>query len=177
MVTGRSWCLSLNFGGKIILNRQNFFLSGYIMLHLTPLKRIFLLFQFVRKDSSLSKKNIFGTRKINSWESIIIPVNLFADINFNNPSDIIGIVFSQNNNDEKKHTLYIDDIELLPENYLDKSAITPAITATKGFAKHVDITWQPFVGTAVKYVKIYRSENGNSYQPVGIQSAWNLSFC
>ena len=126
-------------------------------------------FQFVRKDSSLSKKNIFGTRKINSWESIIVPVSLFADIDFNNPSDIIGIVFSQNNNDEKKHTIYIDDIELLPENYLDKSAITPVITATKGFAKHIDITWQPFVGTAVKYVKIYRSKNGKSYQPVGIQ--------
>ena len=58
---------------------------------------------------------------------------------------------------------------MLPENYLDKSAIAQAITSTKGFAKHIDITWQPFVGTAVKYVKIYRSKNGNSYQPVGIQ--------
>ena len=40
----------------------------------------------------------------------------------------------------------------------------------EGYAKHVDISWQPFSDEQVKYVKIYRSENGKTFIPVGVQS-------
>ena len=46
----------------------------------------------------------------------------------------------------------------------------PVIINGKGYAKHVDISWQPFTDEQVKYVKIYRSENGKTFIPVGIQS-------
>ncbi len=45
----------------------------------------------------------------------------------------------------------------------------PAIKNAAGFARHVDISWQPVTDTAVKYVKIYRSEDGKNFHAAGIQ--------
>ncbi len=34
----------------------------------------------------------------------------------------------------------------------------------------MDISWKPFNDEHVKFIKIYRSENGKTFIPVGIQS-------
>ena len=127
-------------------------------------------YQFILKDSSFSDKYTFEVTKINSWETITTPVSAFNGIDFKNPTEIIGVVFSQNNEDGNRHTIYIDDIEFLPSQPGSSVVATPNILTSKGYAKHIDISWQPCTDENVKYVKIYRSENGKSFVPVGIQS-------
>ena len=148
---------------------QYFSFSIYVQSSNTSSKYL-PAYQFILHDSSLSDKYTFEVNKINSWETIAAPVSVFKGIDFKNPTDIIGVAFSQNGEDGNKHTLCIDDIEFL-SSYSD-SAITarPYIIVSKSYAKHVDISWQPFSDEQVKYVKIYRSENGKSFVPVGVQS-------
>ena len=121
------------------------------------------------KDSSLSDKIHFEVNKTNAWKTIFIPISFFTGINFTNPVDIIGVVFSQNAHDGSKHTIYVDDIEFSSAKMASAVTARPIIISCKGYAKHVDISWRLFSDQAVKYVKIYRSENGKAI-PVGIQS-------
>jgi exo beta-1,2-glucooligosaccharide sophorohydrolase (non-reducing end) len=125
--------------------------------------------QLMLKDSSLSNKFTFVISKPDAWETIYTPLSFFKGINFTNPDDVIGILFSQDSDDGSKHTIYVDDIEFLSTKATAPVSAKPVIINCKGYAKHVDISWQPFSDEQVKYVKIYRSENGKS-RPVGIQS-------
>jgi hypothetical protein len=127
-------------------------------------------YQFIFRDSSLSDKYMFVTNKIKSWETIYTPVSAFKKIDFKNPTDIIGVVFSQNDEDGNRHTIYVDDIEFLSSDSDDSVIAKPQIINCRGYAKHVDISWKPFNDEHVKYVKIYRSENGKPFLPVGMQS-------
>jgi fibronectin type 3 domain-containing protein len=52
-----------------------------------------------------------------------------------------------------------------------KIAEIPKISFAKGYMKHVDLKWSPIKDNNIRYVKIYRSENGKRFQTVGIQDA------
>lgn len=129
------------------------------------LPQVYLIF----KDSSLSQKITFATDFVNQWSSIYIPVESSYK-NFKIPGDVIGVQFSQNGDDGNKHTIYIDDIEFLPAAIDLPVTAKPQILSCEGYAKHVDILWKPFNDDQVKFIKIYRSENGKAFIPVGIQS-------
>ena len=58
----------------------------------------------------------FATDFVNKWSSIYVPVSSSYK-QFKIPQDVIGVKFSQNGNDGKRHTIYVDDIEFLPANY------------------------------------------------------------
>ena len=126
-------------------------------------------YQLIMKDSSLSAKCTYEINKLNAWETIYYRFLFVGRINFTNPDDVAGIVFSQNSDDGDKHTIYVDDIEFLSTKADAPITAKPVLMESKGYAKHVDISWQPFSDEQVKYVKIYRSENGKAI-PVGIQS-------
>jgi len=143
--------------------------SIYVPFVQTNLKSL-PVFQLMLKDSSLSHKFNFVINQRRAWETIVTPVSFFKGINFTNPEDVIGVVFSQNGDDGNKHTIYVDDIEFLSEKTDSPVTAAPVIINSKGYAKHVDISWQPFTDEQVKYVKIYRSENGKDFIPVGVQS-------
>ena len=126
--------------------------------------------QLMLKDSSLTPALQFSTSRIRTWEQISLPVSSFVSADTFIETNIIAVVFSQKNaSGNGRHTLYLDDIELLPE--IDKTLITqkPDITTAKGYAKHVDVSWTPVKDASVKYVQIYRSEDGKNFRPVGIQ--------
>lgn len=125
--------------------------------------------RLIFKDSTLSGDWTFATDFINKWTRFNLRLEPSYK-NFKIPEDVIGIQFSQNGNDGNKHTIYIDDIEFLPSNIDSPIKAKPHIINCEGYAKHVDIAWQPFNDEQVKYVKIYRSLNGKDFVPVGIQS-------
>ncbi len=127
-------------------------------------------FCLVFKDSSFSKKITFATDLVNAWSVIRVPSATFINGAHKIPDDVIGFQFSQNGQEGKKHTMYIDDIEFLPVNRDTNIISKPVIISSKGYAKHVDISWTPIADNAIKYVKIYRSENGKDFKAVGIQS-------
>jgi fibronectin type 3 domain-containing protein len=66
--------------------------------------------------------------------------------------------------------MYIDQIELGNETPAGAVKSAPQLLEAKGFEKHVDIMWTPVKDTRVKYVKIYRSADNQTFYPVGIQS-------
>jgi hypothetical protein len=123
---------------------------------------------FIFSDSSLSDKITFATDFVNKWSSVNIPVSPSYK-GFKIPEDVIGVQFSQNGGDGKKHTIYIDDIEFLQANADAPVTAIPQITTCEGYAKHVAISWKPLNDEHVKFVKIYRSENGKNFVAVGIQ--------
>lgn len=126
------------------------------------------MIQLMSVDSTLSKKCLFRITKTDSWEQIVIPIDSFG-IKIDNAPYITSVVFSQQGSDGTNHTIYVDDIEFLSTTSPADVTAQPVITAAKGFAKHVDIQWQFFSDDAIKYVKIYRAEDGKDYKPVGIQ--------
>ena len=125
--------------------------------------------QLIMKDSSLSASCNFVIHKNNSWGTILLPLSDFKGINFSDPADVIGVLFSQNSDDGHRHRIYIDDMEFLPAIHDSLVLAKPVLNNATGYAKHVDISWNPVTDVQVKYIKIYRSEGGNMI-PVGIQS-------
>ncbi len=128
--------------------------------------------QLMLKDSSLTKQVQFTIEATNKWKTVVLPIQLFETEIQDDPSQIIGIVFSQRGTDGKKHMLYLDDIEFSPTKNAPAIKMKPVISGFKGFAKHVDLQWQPIKDSTVKYVQIYRSADGKVYKPVGIQSSF-----
>jgi hypothetical protein len=128
------------------------------------------VFQLMMKDSSLTKKFYMNVSQYNKWKRITIPLASIKNPRITEPGDIIAIVFSQMSKDEcRENSIYIDDIELLPAKKAAKVSKVPVIQSLKGFAKHVDITWNKVIDKNIHLIQIYRSETGSEYRPVGIQ--------
>lgn len=133
--------------------------------------------QLMKSDSSLSEKIKIPLLKSNQWQQVIIPTSSFKDFDQGKPENIIGVVFAQQEDrNSKKQTIYIDDIEFLNTNKPAIITTVPEIVIAKGYAKHVDISWKKITDKNIKLVKIYRSENGKDYLPVGIQQPYINRF-
>lgn len=144
------------------------FLSFSIYCTTLALQKELPKLRLIFKDSSLSGDWTFATDFINKWTRF----NLHLEPSYKNfkiPEDVIGVQFSQNGDDGNKHTIFIDDIELLPAAIDLPVNAKPQIVSCEGYAKHVDISWKPFDDEHVRFIKIYRSENGKTFIPVGIQ--------
>lgn len=115
-------------------------------------------------------QNYISTYTTNQWLKIAIPLKDFGDkVSF---EDINIIQFRQQSSDNKEHSLYIDQVELLPEANSQPHRSIPSLSSIKAYEKHVDITWKPVTDSTIKYIKVYRSANGKSFYPVGIQTPW-----
>lgn len=113
----------------------------------------------------LSAQEFMPPLQKNKWLMVKIPVTQFEiDIN-----KVDVVAFRQNSPDGKEHKVIIDQVELLPGT-LPLLTSKPVIGKAKGYEKHIDITWAPVTDPAVKYVKIFRSTDGTTFQPLGIQS-------
>jgi len=126
--------------------------------------------QIMKGDSTLSAPVAFRPAAMDRWERILIPVENLRGMDLVSVENNIGLVFSQHHNEGGRHVLFIDDIEFCSQNtFPQPGKALPVITKTKGYARHVDIEWAPVTDRNVKWVKIYRSEAGNRFIPVGIQ--------
>ena len=146
------------------------FFSFSIYPTMQLLQEDFPSFSLIFKDSSYSQKITFALDDVNKWAIIKIRASQFISRTNKIPEDVIGVIFAQNGKDGKKHTVYIDDIEFLPANADNAISTAPQLINTKGYPRHVDISWGAVDDSSVKYVKIYRSGNGKDFVPVGIQS-------
>jgi len=126
--------------------------------------------QLMRKDSSLTSVFIIPLEKVNQWQRVTIPLTSIKDFDATKPGNCIAIVFSQQNAKEsEENTIYIDDIEFLPSENAAAISTGTAILSATGYPRHIDITWNKITEKSIHLVKIYRSENGTEYKPVGVQ--------
>lgn len=83
---------------------------------------------------------------------------------------IQSLQFEQGANDGQKRLLFIDDIAFFQENKLDDAPPEmPTELKAEGYDRHVDVKWTSSEAEDLLYYVIYRSMNGNAFQPVGIQ--------
>lgn len=103
----------------------------------------------------------------NKWLFIEVPLkdmeNGFGD-------KLRSIRLKQNSNDGKTHRLFIDQIEFISPGF-SKSQLTSAavLSSAIGFERHVELTWKLPLTPSIRYIKIYRSVDNKSFQPIAIR--------
>jgi hypothetical protein len=114
------------------------------------------------------------------WTRLRIPLSAFrsASINAFEPHRLNTLVFVQGVADSTPHTLFIDDIRIESDSPAGHSAPpTPQSVQAAGYERHIDITWNPVHDSALAQYVIYRSERGDSFQPIGVQRPGVNRFC
>lgn len=102
------------------------------------------------------------------WLNVSIPLSDFRNIQLETINEVDVISLRQQTNEGKEHNIFIDDVEFT-DNDTASVKIAPAIATVKGYEKHTDISWKAVTDPAVKYIKIYRSTDGENFRAVGIQ--------
>ncbi|MGK6351194.1 glucoamylase family protein [Parapedobacter sp. DT-150] len=104
----------------------------------------------------------------NMWINVRIPLQDIQRLNLEKP--ISGVQLSQNGAGGGIHRLYIDQIEFLPANPPRAKLSSPAVlSAAKAYDRHVELTWQLPLTPSIRYIKIYRSEDNEHFEPVAIR--------
>ncbi|MCW8309722.1 hypothetical protein K7A41_00615 [Sphingobacterium sp. InxBP1] len=102
-----------------------------------------------------------------TWLNVSIPVTKFEGIGVGRA--VSALLLEQNGNATITHQLFIDQIEFLPKNYpkvkLSSAAILSKVAAVD---KQVELVWQLPLTPSIRYVKIYRSEDRENFQPIAI---------
>jgi hypothetical protein len=105
------------------------------------------------------------------WIQLNIPLKEFSklkpDFDFGTTR---SVCFTQAIDDGQEHTLIIDEIKIYNENLRDKEApASPTGLSAIGYEKHIDLKWDLSKETELQSYIVYRSSDGRTYQPVGIQ--------
>ena len=106
------------------------------------------------------------------WTRVRIPLSALhtGSIYEFHPEYLRSVVFHQRRADGVRHVLIVDEIRM--DN--DLAANAPSLAApTKlravGYDRHVALQWDPVSNGAVARYVIYRSLEGNNFEPIGIQ--------
>lgn len=104
----------------------------------------------------------------NMWLNVRVPLSDVRDLD---PAALIdGVQFSQGEADDEVHGLYLDQIEFLPVNPPRVKLSSPAVlSAAVAYDRHVDLTWQLPLTPSIRYIKIYRSEDNEHFDPIAIR--------
>lgn len=133
----------------------------------------------IHSDSTLTTaialSHLINKIERNKWISVEIPLKEFDSLYFDN--GIKAIRFSQHAEDGKEHVLFIDQIELMPNEVPNSPLTSAAVLSTAvGFQRHVNLTWKLPLTPSIRYVKVYRSEDNKKFQPVAISPIFLKRF-
>lgn len=118
------------------------------------------------------------------WVQIKLPLTAFTPI-FQSTDEVkfevrhlANIFFVQRLDDGKEHTVYIDDVRIGDDVPKRSAAIlsAPIGLTAKGYDSHVDLTWAKSEEAQPFSYKIYRSWDGKSYLPLGLQKGYLTRF-
>ena len=159
-------------------------LLSFYLYSLTPISETALPQIAIRyKDSTYTKQlkltDYIKEGEKQTWHKISIPLKDFglSEVNDANIKTLAAVAFYPGIKDEKKHTLYIDDLELLPEKLPSVTTLkTLQLNEAKAYEKHIDIVWTPQNEEQIKYYRIYRSTDGTNYTPVAVRRPWLNRF-
>lgn len=114
------------------------------------------------------------------WTRLRIPLEAFktASVHPFEPHRLNSMVFVQGLADGAAHTLYVDDIRIENDPPAGLAAPpTPQGVSATGYERHIDIAWQPVEDPNLAQYVIYRSVNGQPFQPIGVQRPGVNRYC
>lgn len=86
------------------------------------------------------------------------------------PTRLSAITILQGLDDQRPHTLFIDDVRVSDEPVNDSQPPgVPAGLQARGHDRHMELSWQPNRDGDLQFYKVYRSLDGRTYAPIGIQ--------
>jgi len=121
----------------------------------------------------LSIGKFSGDIPAGQWTRVRIPLSAFhtASIYEVHPEYLRSVVFHQGRANGVPHVLIIDEIRMDDDPPAKDSAALPAPTNVRaaGYDRHVELHWDPVNSASLGRYVIYRSLDGKSFEPIGIQ--------
>ncbi len=106
--------------------------------------------------------------RANMWLNVRIPVTAVNGLLMEAPID--GIRLSQGQTGPGTHWLFIDQIEFVSANPPRAKLSSPAVLASAtAYDRHVDLTWQLPLTPSIRYIKVYRADDNEHFEPVAIR--------
>lgn len=124
------------------------------------------------RDSTLSPAGTPLPLTAGRWQRFVLPIGALGEQHPARIQQVAGIVFSQTGRDGKKHELYVDDILFCSSMSNLPVTLRPVLLSANGYDRHIDLVWDRPADSNIRYVKIYRSEDGKKYTARGIQSPY-----
>jgi hypothetical protein len=124
-----------------------------------------------------------GNVPAGKWVRIQIPFSVLhtASIYEFQPQYLQNVIFRQGRTDAVRHTLIVDEVRVDDTgvaNAAGQSSPTigaPRNVQAKGYDRHIEVRWEPPANAkAIDRYIVYRSLDGKSFQPVGLQ--WPDTF-
>lgn len=118
-----------------------------------------------------------GDLPARKWTQVAIPLREFRTESSSafEGSRTRNIYFVQDAPDGVEHTLLLDEIKIDGASEAaspGESALpAPANVRAVSYERHIDVSWAPLASDNLQYYLIYRSLDGNRFEPVGIQMA------
>jgi len=105
------------------------------------------------------------------WVQVRIPLSdcRTASIYPFKPEYLRSITFHQGRADDVRHTLLVDEVRVDDDPAGSATLPAPSNARAVGYDRHVEIEWDAVEPPALARYVIYRSLDGNSFSPVGIQ--------
>ncbi len=105
------------------------------------------------------------------WVQVRIPLSDFrtASIYPFKPEYLRSITFHQGRADNQRHTLIVDEIRVDDDLAASSVLAAPSNVRATGYDRHVEVEWDAAKAPALARYVIYRSLDGKSFFPVGIQ--------
>jgi hypothetical protein len=86
------------------------------------------------------------------------------------PRHLAEITFRQGLDDGQPHTVYVDEITIGDEAAeIQEKPKPPSGMVAKGYDRHIELNWISTGDATLRYYKVYRSFDGKTYEPIGIQ--------
>jgi hypothetical protein len=181
-VSGGDWTSNIYFSDRNqgYQPKANEFLSFRLYIH--QIKQIqdlpILALQQQNNESiSVPISAYLDSLTTNEWVHVKIPLSEFAGLSLQSP--IIGLSIRQGLA-HSAHTAHIllDQIEFLTPSHQTEGHLTfPAVLSTvQAYERHVDLTWQLPLTTSIRYIKIYRSQDQQHFEPIALRPIFATKY-
>lgn len=146
--------------------------------------RVFL--QDVDKNGTPAVTLVQGRNRIpaGKWTLVQIPFADFRAPTYNGTDDpkfqperLLGVAFVQGLDDAREHTMYLDDFQVRDAQASELPAPpAPAAVTARAYERHIDVSWQPAPAANLLAYRIYRSQDGQTFLPVGTQQGTRARY-
>jgi exo beta-1,2-glucooligosaccharide sophorohydrolase (non-reducing end) len=91
--------------------------------------------------------------------------------------ETLGVTFQQGLDDNERHTLYVDDVQIRDIGSGDTTAPpAPGMVTVRGYERHFDVSWAPTAADDLLAYRVYRSWDGKRFEPIGTQQGSRSRF-